>query len=571
MNSLRNQIKLNLIVLLILSSVCGAFSTRGATVARQAPATQILPERSIEGTPVAGSPLVITARDETFSPTPRGDQTLHLAGSPLGIETLDPALSQDLGTSFVVRQIFRGLVAFDSDLQPVPELADRIKISADGLTYTFRLRDSVKFQDGAQIRASDVVTSLTRALDPATAGGDGSLLGGPAFLSDIDGASDLLSGNANELSGVREVDDRTVEIRLAQPQSTFLMKLASVPASIVERTQVAQGADWWHEPNGSGPFRLAMLSDGTEIQLAPSEYWFEGAPPLKEIDIALGQGALQPFNLYQAGQIDVSPVDLNGVDRALAPEAGLSDQIVVTPQFALEYVAFNINEAPMDDPHIRRALQLAFPEDKIATVTFDGYVAKPCGLIPSGMLGVNWPCNEQSFDIDAAKEEIAKSKYGSVDQVPPIEIYTAGSNSTEAFRDSVEQSLGLKIDVITVDWNEFLQGLADHAYPAYSIYWSADYPDPESLLWTLFSSESKDNYIGYHNALFDDLLNKAASEPDSGARIEIYSKAQQMLLDDGVVMPLYYDVSYTLVRPYVKGLDVTSIGILGLEHVWLEH
>lgn len=571
MKTLHCRVKRSLVLVLILACVCGALSIRGATMASESPAIQYLPGLSTEGTPVAGSPLVITAKDDTFNPTPRGNQTLHLAGSPEGIESLDPALSEDLGTSFVVRQIFRGLVAFDPNLQPVPELAERIEISADGLAYTFQLRDDAKFQDGTQIRASDVVTSLTRALDPATAGGDAARLGGPAFLSDIEGSSDLLSGNTNELLGVREVDDRTVEIRLAQPQSTFLMKLASVPASIVERTQAAQGADWWREPNGSGPFRLALLSDGTEVQLAPSEYWFEGAPPLKEIDIALGQGALQPFNLYQAGQVDVSPVDLNGVDRALAPEAGLSDQIIVTPQFALEYVAFNINEAPMDDPHIRRALQLAFPEDKIAMVTFDDYVAKPCGLIPDGMLGVNWPCTKQSVDFHAAKDEIEKSKYGTTDQVPPIEIYTAGSNSTEAFRDSVEQSTGLKIDVITVDWNEFLQGLADHAYPAYSIYWSADYPDPESLLWTLFSSESKDNFIGYHNAQFDDLLNKAASEPDSGARIEIYSKAQQMLLDDGVVVPLYYDVSYTLARPFVKGLDVTSIGILELEHVWLEH
>jgi oligopeptide transport system substrate-binding protein len=571
MNSTPAQIGRYLFVLLVLASVCGTFSARGATVASQAPAIQSLPGLSTLGTPVAGSPLVITSKDETFRPSPRGDQTLHLAGSPLGIETLDPALAQDLGTSFVVRQIFRGLVTFDPDLQPVPELADRIEISADGLTYTFRIRNNAKFQDGTQIRSRDVSTSLTRALDPATAGGDAALLGGSAFLSNIKGAGDLLSGNANELSGVREVDERNVEIRLAEPQSTFLMKLASVPASIVEGTQVAKGGDWWREPNGSGPFRLATQADGTEIQLAPSDFWFEGAPPLKQIDIALGQRALQPFNLYQAGQIDISPVDLNGVDRTLAPEAGLSDQIVVTPQFALEYIAFNINDAPMDDPHIRRALQLAFPEDKIAAVTFDGYVANPCGLIPDGMLGVNWPCNEQSFDIDAAKNEISKSKYGTADQVPPIEIYTAGSNSTEAFRDSVEQSVGLKIDVITVDWNEFLQGLADHAYPAYSIYWSADYPDPESLLWTLFSSESKDNYIGYHNAKFDDLLNKAASEPNTDARIEIYTKAQQMLLNDGVVMPLYYDVSYTLARPYVKGLKVTSIGIIGLEHLWLEH
>ncbi|MFL5760571.1 MAG: peptide ABC transporter substrate-binding protein [Thermomicrobiales bacterium] len=543
---------------------------RQATVARRLPVRQAVAGIAADGTPVNGVPLVITAIDEPFEPTPKGDQTLRLAGSPSGIPTLDPALARDIDTTFVVRQIFRGLISFDSDLQPIPELADRIEITADGLSYKFHLRDGAKFQDGRPISSDDVVSSLTRAMSPATAGGDPSLLGGPAFLSDIVGAQELLSGQVDNLTGVSKVDDQSVEIRLTEPRATFLMKLASVPASIVDRMQLIQGADWWREPNGSGPFHLTKLTDERDLQLAPSDEWFEGAPPMHEVDIALGQSALQPFNLYQSGQVDISPVDLNGVDRALSPESGLNDQVLVTPQLAVEYIAFNIHDEPMTDPHIRRALQLGFPRDKVAEVTYDGYVGKACGLIPDGMLGRNWPCENVNFDLEAAKKEIAHSKYGSADKVPPIEIYTAGSQSTDALRNSIEQSLSLKVDVIEVDWNEFLNGLSIHEYPAYSIYWSADYPDPESLLWTLFSSVSKDNYVDYHNDRFERLLAQAAAEPNEAKRIDLYAQAQQLLLDDGVVMPLYYDVSYTLVRPYVKGLDVTAIGILGFEHIWLE-
>jgi ABC-type transport system substrate-binding protein len=214
---------------------------------------------------------------------------------------------------------------------------------------------------------------------------------------------------------------------------------------------------------------------------------------------------------------------------------------------------------------------MAFPADKIADVTFDGYAEVACGLIPKGMLGQDWQCSKPSFDIDSAKSEIAKSKYGTPHKVPPIQIYTAGSQPTEAFRDAIEQSLGLKIEVINVDWNEFLGGLSAQTYPAYSIYWSADYPDPESLLWTLFGSESKDNYVGYHNQRFDALLAQAASELNVSRRVDLYRQAQQLLLDDGVIVPLYYDVSYTLVRPSVKGVEVTPIGMLGLEHIWMEH
>jgi ABC-type transport system substrate-binding protein len=98
-------------------------------------------------------PTVITAQNEPLVAHPSGDQTLHLAGPVQGPETLDPVLARDLSTAFIVRQIYRGLVGFDADLHPVPELADRIEISADGLTYTFHLRDGVTFQDGQPIRA----------------------------------------------------------------------------------------------------------------------------------------------------------------------------------------------------------------------------------------------------------------------------------------------------------------------------------------------------------------------------------------------------------------------------------
>ncbi len=562
-----------LILILIALCICsGVASTWNVSAARQTETTNSLRVAGFadDGTPSGDQPLIIEARKAQFQPTPRGEQTLHLAGSPLGVETLDPATARDISTTFLVRQIFRGLVAFDKNLEPTPELADRIEVSADGLSYTFHLRENAKFQDGRQINSDDVVASLKRSLNPVTTGGDSSLLGGSAFLSDIVGAQELLTGNSPTLTGVSAVDSQTVEIHLIQPRATFLMKLASIPASIVDVSEVDRVSSWWRNPNGSGPFGLSSLDDGSAT-LTPSKYWYEGEPPLKEVTISLGQGALQPFNLYQSGQIEVSPVDLSGIDRALAPEGGLRDDIVVAPQFALEYIAFNLADEPMNDLHIRKALELGFPTNKIADVTFDGYVTEPCGLIPKGMLGQDWLCDKPGFDLDAAKAEINKSRYRSAAKVPPIEIYTAGSTSTEAFRDSIEQSLGLKIDVIDVDWESFLRGLSSDEYPAYSIYWSADYPDPESLLWTLFGSESQDNYVKYHNVQFDDLLMRAASEPSESRRIELYSAAQQILLNDGTVFPLYFDVSYTLVRPLVKGLEVTPIGILGLEHIWMEH
>jgi ABC-type transport system substrate-binding protein len=551
-----------------LFSRFGAFSILAVLILASALLAAVPPAVTAQD---AQQPFVLEAQDDPIGATPSGDQTLRLSGPVEGPDTLDPAFSRDLGTTFLVRQIFRGLTQFGSDLQPVPALAQRIEISADGLDYTFDLRDNATFQDGTPITADAVVFSLTRAMDPAIADGDVLLLGGPTFLSDIDGAGDLMSGQSKDLRGVEAVDEDTVRIRLSGPRSTFLMKLASAPASIVDPADPGRGVDWWRTPNGSGPFRISVWALNDHMTFVPFGGYFGGPPALSRIEIRLGANALRPFNLYEAGQIDVTGVDVTFVDRVLAPESGFSDQIRVTPLFAVDYIAFRSDIPPFDDPEIRRAIQLGFPREKIASVTYDGYVAPATGLIPNGMLGVDWPAQTLGYDLDAARQAIAESTYGSADKVPPIRIYVSGYAGATALRDTVERDLGIQVEIIDVDWSEFVVGLSRRSYPAYELYWGADYPDPESLLLILFGSGRSDNYVDYSNGAYDELLLQAASEQDVAKRSELYLRAQQLLVDDQVIIPLYYDVAYTLAKPAVKGLEVTSLGILGLESVWLEH
>ncbi|HKG25622.1 MAG TPA: peptide ABC transporter substrate-binding protein [Thermomicrobiales bacterium] len=517
------------------------------------------------------APFILEAQDEPNRASPSGEQTLRLSGQSEGPDSLDPAFSRDLASAFLVRQIFRGLTRFGPDLEPVPELAQRIEVSTDGLDYTFDLRPNATFQNGTPITADVVVFSLTRALEPATAGGDVTLLGGPTFLSDIDGAGDVISGQTEQLRGVEAVDEDTVHIRLSGPHSTFLMKLASAPASIVDPEDVGTGDEWWRTPNGSGPFHVSEWEPDDHMILTRFDDFVAGPATLSRIEIRLGANSLQPFNLYEAGQIDVTGVDVSAIDRVLAPESGLSDQVTVTPLFAVDYIAFRSDTPPFDDPAIRRAVQLGFPRAKLADVTYDGFVSAATGLIPNGMLGRDWPAQVPGYDLPAARKAIAESSYGSAEKVPPIRIYVSGYAGASALRDTVQRDLGLKVEIVNVDWSEFVLGLSRRDYPAYELYWGADYPDPESLLLVLFGSDRADNYVDYHNDAFDDLLRQSAAELDLAKRSDLYSQAQQVLLDDQVVIPLYFDVAYTLAKPAVRGLEVTPLGILGLESVWLEH
>jgi peptide/nickel transport system substrate-binding protein/oligopeptide transport system substrate-binding protein len=186
------------------------------------------------------------------------------------------------------------------------------------------------------------------------------------------------------------------------------------------------------------------------------------------------------------------------------------------------------------------------------------------------MLGHDWP-GVGDEDLATARDAIAKSSYGAADRVPPIRIYGASPVAAEALRDYLAQTLGLKVEVLDVDWPQYNQGLTRKTFPAYELTWVADFPDPETFLWNLFDSRSPDNYSGYDNPQYDALLDKAAATLDVDERAQIYAAAEKLLLADNVVFPVSYDIRYTLRKPYVHGLDVTPLGILYLESIWLEH
>ncbi|MCC6315660.1 MAG: peptide ABC transporter substrate-binding protein [Thermomicrobiales bacterium] len=546
--------------LALLTAPAGAADPRGATP------TPVV----IDGA-VGGAPVVLEATDARPAATPTGEQTIRLAGPTDPIDTFDPALAKDATAAFFARQLFRGLTRLDADLNAVPELAERIEISADGLTYTFALRPGATFQDGSPILAADVIGSLTRALSPATTGGEATLLGGPTYLSDIEGAADVVAGRAETLRGARALDDRTVEIRLAHPRATFLMKLAAAAASIVDVEQAAADPEWWRQPNTSGPFRIAGWEPDEALTLEAVPGFAPGAPHLERVEFRLGPNAGNAFNLYQADQLDVAGAPFSAVDRILEADPETVGNLSIAPMFATEYIAFRTDVAPMDDPEFRKAIALAFPRAQFSEVALAGQKLAATGLVPPGMLGRDWDDPMPPYDPGAARAALERSRYGDGQPVPPLQIYGLGTIGATTLRDTVGKTLGIEIDVISVEWPTFAAGLANREFPAYELHWIADYPDPETFLWSLFDSRSPDNYVGYNNPEFDALLDAAAATIDVDERADLYERAQGLLVDDGVILPILHDVRYTVMRPAVHGLVETPLGILYLDDVWMEH
>ena len=516
-----------------------------------------------------GEALVIEGPRSRPQPNPSGEQSLRLSGPVVVPRTIDPAFTTDVSTSFLCRQLFRGLVVFDADLHPIPELARRVLISADGLTYTFTLADGATFHDGRAITSDDVVFSLTRALSPYTAGIGAT--NGATFLTDILGAEALLDGSSESLAGLVPLDDRTLEITLSRPRATFLMKLASGPASIVDRADVERGDGWWTAANGTGPFRLDEWSPRERIVFVAFDSFVNGRPTLDRIEMVVGPAAYGELNLYEAGEIDIAGVPGSSVDRMRAPESGYADQLVETPMFATEYVAFRSDVVPLDDIHIRRAVTFGFAREKLATVMYEGMALEASGIIPDGMLGIDrWPADNPPYDIDAALAEIAASSYGDAASVPAIEIVSFGSGMVSALATTVSESTGLRIEAVDVEWSAFIDLLQRGRLMAYSWTWVADFPDPETFLDPLFASWGGQNFVGYANPAFDGQLIAAAEHPLAEDRVPFYEAAQQLLIDDAVIIPGIHPKQYVVVRPEVLGVEVTPAGILGLETIWIE-
>ncbi|MDI3340389.1 MAG: peptide ABC transporter substrate-binding protein [Sphaerobacter sp.] len=552
------------LVLAILAAGCRAPSLSGRKVS-DAP-TPIARGTMVAPTPGTGAATVLEAPLPGGAAQPTGQQTLTLIGTPDGPTTLDPALIRDVDSAFVARQIFRGLVRLDERLEPVPDLARRIEIAPDGLTYTFHLWDSITFASGKPITAEDVRYSLERATDPALVGGRGDTLPAGTYLADIAGATERLAGAARSLSGVEVVDERTVRIRLVHPAVNFLAKLAATPGFVVDRENVAQGATWWRQPNGSGPFALREWREGDRLVLRRNEGYAPHPPTLESVTILIGANALQSVTLYERGEVDVASVSVFDVDRLQAPSSPVRDELHAQPLFAVSYVLFNPNLAPLDNLDLRHALMAGFDRTKIATVSYNGHVEPADGLLPPGLLGREWPAAVPAYDVAAARALLERAVGA---ERPTVTLYTSGADAPVAMKQVYERDLGLPVEVLQLEWPDYMAELDQRQLTALSLTWVADFPDPDTFLRSLFYSTSPDNYIGYRNPEVDRLLDEARAEADPVRRAALYEAAQQEIIDDAVVMPLYVEVSYLLIKPDVHGLPSTPLGILGLESVWL--
>ena len=509
-------------------------------------------------------PTGTTTPTGTVTPTVTpGTGTLNLYGTDPA--TLDPAVSADANSHQYIAQIFSGLVRLDEELATVPDIATSWDISPDRLVYTFHLRDDVVFQDGRSVTAADFKYSWERACSPAT----GSGVAG-TYLGDIAGASDVIEGRAAEISGVRVVNDTTLEVTIDAPRVYFLSKLTYPTAFVVDEANVSDGANWWRHPNGTGPFKLKEWQDYSLLVLERNDSYYGEMAELASVEYHLWAGV--PMNLYETGEIDVAGVSSIYIDRVTDPAGPFFDELRNTPELSFSWLGFNVTKPPFDDVNVRRAFTQALDKDRIISLTFRDLVQRAEGILPPGIPGYNPDLAGLDYNVAAARELIRQSSYGDVASLPPITITTGGyggliSPVLEAAVTQWRENLGVEVTVRVLDPDYFVYNLKEEKDEMFDMGWIADYPHPEDFLGVLFRTGAENNFGEYSNPAVDALIDQAGVEADAAESLELYRQAEQILVDDAAILPLWFGEDYVLVKPYVHGYELNPLGFAWLNKV----
>ena len=379
------------------------------------------------------------AVDESFAPGTRpansgngaatdgGTLTLLFQDPP----TLDPHLAEDSISGVPINEIFGGLVTIEPfEFSVVPDLAKSWDISEDGTLYTFHLRADARFHDGKPVTAQDVKWSLERVTDPGTRSPVAD-----TYLDDIVGVHEKLDGKSADVEGIKVIDEHTIEITIDAPKAYFLAKLSYSTGFVLDRANVEGNEDWLRNPNGTGPFRLAEYRVGEKIRLARNEHYHLGAPHLDEVEMILSDQS--SLTLYENDEIQVRSLGSFNLEGIMDPGNSLNPQLkTYSAGFSTSYIGLNVNKPPLDDPKVRKALNLVLDRRTMADVLFGGAVGIGKTILPPGFPGYSPNLYPYRYNPERALQLLTESRYGNdLDNLPRLTLSISGGQGAAVSRD----------------------------------------------------------------------------------------------------------------------------------------
>lgn len=496
----------------------------------------------------------------------RGAQVLNynLGGEPA---TLDPAVATSSPDLTIINALFEGLVRLDENLAPQPAMAASWESLDGGTRYLFTLRRGIRWTKGDPVTAGDFEYAWKRALDPGTASEYAYLL---FYLKK---AEDFNRGKATaDQVGVKALDDRTLEVVLEAPVPYFLSLTASPVYFPLDRKAVEQAGHKWGKEAGvmvtNGPFHLVRWAHGERMVLEPlNGYWDHPKVKLERLEVHMVPEASQELAMYRSGQLDI----LDNPPPSEISRLRETGSLKVPPVLATYFYQFNVEREPFDDPRIRRAFALAIDRQALVENVTRGGQTPALALIPYGFsnpaTGKDFREEKPAYFKDASWEEaqqlLRDAGYPGGKGLPPVTITfnhgEAHRALAEAIRQMWQEKLGAEVRLEERDFETHVKENRKGNFQVSRLGWGADYYDPMSFLdrWTTGSGLNDGNWSSYR---FDELVGEARKAADPGTRFELMHRAEDILMQETPLIPLFFYTDPYSVKDYVRGIYKLPLG-----------
>lgn len=498
-------------------------------------------------------------------------------------KTLDPGLNESVDGAIVAVNAFEGLAKLDDKDKAIPGQAEKWEVSDDKLTYTFHLKKDLKWSNGDPLKASDFEYAWKRVLNPETA----SVYSFQLLY--IKGAQAYNEGKGSvDQVAIKATDDNTLVVTLESPCPYFLELTASPTYMPLNQKVVEANKDWAKDAKtlvSNGPFKFTDYKIKDQIVLEKNEnYTDKDKVKLNKITMKMVTENTSAWASYKSGQFDmVDSVPTSEIVKAV------QDKTATTfPNLGVQYVDINVSEKAKEiDPEaakvlsnvkFREALSNAIDRKAIVENVLKAGQTPAFSFVP---VGINDPDGkdfaskkyfEPQGDIEKAKKLLAEAGYPDGQGLPKLTIlYNPEGGNGEVFQaiQDMWKKIGVNVELQTQEWKVFQSTRNAKKYQIARGAWSGDYSDPMTFI-DLFDSKSPSNEVGYNNPKYDQLVRAAKTEVDAKKRFDLMRQAEDILMADMPIIPLYYATYTKGIKDYVKGVRVSPLGFVFFDRASIE-
>ncbi|MBE9602618.1 ABC transporter substrate-binding protein [Pedobacter sp. MC2016-24] len=517
--------------------------------------------------------------------TSNAEKTVFNMNMDQNVTSLDPAFARNQNATWMVNQIFNGLVQIDSALNTKPCIARTWQISDDGLVYTFNLRNDVHFHDdalfpggkGRKVIASDFVYSFNRLIDPKVASS----------------GTWIFSDKVKDIHNFIAINDSTFQVKLVKPFPAFIKLLTTQYCSVVPKEVVEHyGKDFRSHPIGTGPFKFKYWKEDEILVMLKNEHYWEykdgvQLPHLDAVKVTFISDKQSAFMNFIKKDLDFfDKVDGSYRDDVLTKSGKMTRkyrgkfQLKKSPYLCTEYVGILVDtsksivrNSPLRLKKVRQAINYAIDKPKLIKYLRNSVgIPATSGFIPQGMPGFDSTAVKgYHYEPEKAARLLAEAGFPDGKGMPMITLSTSTT-----YKDMIEfiqgelNAVGIKVKVDVSPAASLRDMMSKNGVNFFRGSWIADYPDGENYL-AVFYSRNKvpdgPNYTGYFNKDFDRLFEQSYYESDAEKRYLLYQKMDRMVIENGNIVPILYDQSIVMMQNNISGYVLNPLSLMILKYV----